>query len=247
MIYYAFFEDNRSNDPGNIIIDSWSYDIFIMTHLASTGFASTYTVVPMYQQLKERSIKRWIIVMTISFITVIFIYIAFSISGYYLFGENIDQNILNSSYPNDIYWIVARLSMAFSIMSTFPLIFKPFISTIESNFFDSKIDYCNFEDNPCIRISVIIALDIILIGCAIFINDINPVFPISSATTIIVLSCILPCLMFWEIENSTNDYFESMKNMLEKKLYIMFLLLLFIFGFLMGLAGLAIQIYLLFL
>ena len=245
LIYYAFIADIPNT--GNVIINQWDYNILIMTNVGAKGFASVFVVPPMYQQLRDRSIKRWIVVMTTSFAIVACIYLIFSISGYYLFGNDTNGDVLKYSYVNDIYFIIARLGMAFSITGTVPLVFKPFIKAIEFTFFDPETNKnCNFNNNGYIRVLIIIVADLVVITGAIFIEDVGLISSFEGGVTVLGLMCLFPCLMMWDIGITKNEYFSINKNRNKKKLYSILLLILFIFGFIMGLGGLIVQFYMLY-
>ena len=144
-----------------------------------------------YTELKDATIHRFTTVCASSFGIVSFLYLSIAVVGYLTFGGNSDSFILDNYSPNDCLATVARLSMGFSAMLTYPLNFMG----LRDNMLDllGLTDKINTEAK--IRVFTVLLLSIcILLAC--FITDLGLVSAVGGGTTVALVAFVFPALMF---------------------------------------------------
>lgn len=91
--------------------------------IMNVAFTLHYNGPRFYYELKQRSLKRWAAVASLAYVVCGSIYVTAALCGYLLFGGNTEGNILNNFDSDDEAAILARLSLAFVIIFTYPLAF----------------------------------------------------------------------------------------------------------------------------
>ena len=190
-----------ASDPeAEFVSMEWSVGIFIVVNVASKANVCHYSLPPIYESLRDRSVKRMWIVMAASYSIVTVIYVVFAFCGYYLFGTDSQGNVLeNFGGDSGAAVSVARVGTAFSIFGCFPLIFKAGINALESQFFSEPDSRWNFEENPRVRVTVITVILAVLTLISLFLDDIGPVSSIEGAVTVLLLICAFPILIYWKV------------------------------------------------
>ena len=196
-----------ASDPNAVFLTNhWSTGIFIVVNVAAKANVIHYALPPIYESLRNRSPKRMWIVVSVSYVVVTAIYLAFAICGYYLFGSDAQGNVLeNFRGESGAAVAVARLGTCLSIFGCFPLIFKAGINALETQFFSTPDSRWNFRENPKTRVGVITILIAILTLISLFIDDIGPVTSIEGAVTVLLLICAFPIMIYWKVVLS-GDY-----------------------------------------
>eukprot|EP01084_Bolivina_argentea_P220867 374233_1 len=252
--------------------NDWNMNILIVTNVCAKAYASQYPLPPMYQQLKNKSLNKIRFVTICAFTIVTIIYLSFAICGYYLFGIQTQGDVL-LNYPSDnIYFIIARFAMGFSIIGCYPLIFKSFMQCVEDKFFNPKKgSKYDFETYPKIRAMVITICILSMMVIGLLVDNVGPVSSIEGAITVLALMALFPVLVAWKIGDgkhlssqqmrrymSTNNVNVEMVNVVddnkaqhnEKKLqvrtgYIVYLGFMLFIGLFLGIAGIILQFVLL--
>ena len=199
--YHSGEAPGTASDPNaEFLTNQWSTGIFIVVNVASKAFTCHYTLPSIYESLRNRSIKRMRIVMTVSFMVVTVVYVTFAVCGYYLFGSDSQGNVLeNFRGEAGLTVSVARLGTAVSIIGCFPLIFKAGLNAMETQFFSDPNSRFNFNQNPTVRVSVITLLLMTMTGLSCFIDDVGPVSSIEGAIAVLFLLCSFPILIYWRV------------------------------------------------
>ncbi|CAK0898825.1 unnamed protein product [Prorocentrum cordatum] len=86
-------------------------------------------VLPMYEELKGRNIRRFqrAVIIAFSFLTLLFC--AFSGLAYLKYGPGVSSNVLND-FPNDTMGNMARIGMAIVVLAVYPIILKSMTAPI---------------------------------------------------------------------------------------------------------------------
>ena len=182
--------------------NDWNTGLLIVTNVGAKAFVAHYPIAPMYEQLRNRSVKRMKFVMICGWIIVTTIYVSFGIAGYYLFGINTEGDVLNSYSRSNIAFTIARLAMAISVIGSYPIIFKSLLQTLEDKFFNyQRGSRYNFVEHPRVRTSVIIICSFGLMILGILIQNVGPVSSIEGAITVLGLVSLFPILIAWKVGN----------------------------------------------
>jgi len=206
FVFEAVHHHQMGEAPGTasdaaafIEANHWTVGIFIVVNVASKANNCHFSLPPIYESLRDRSVKRMWIVMSVSYAVVTAIYITFAFCGYFLFGSDSDANVLDN-FRDEAGAAVsaARLSTAFSVMGCFPLIFKAGINALETQFFSAPHSKWNFKEHPRVRVLVITAILVTLTFCSLFLDDIGPVASIEGAVTVLLLVSAFPILIYWK-------------------------------------------------
>ena len=144
-----------------------------------------------YTELKDATVPRFTQVCASSFGIVSFLYLSIAVVGFLTFGGSSDSFILDNYSPNDSLATVARLSMGFSAMLTYPLNFL--------GLRDNLLDLLGLADkintDAKIRVFTVFLLSIcILLAC--FITDLGLISSVGGGTTVALVAFVFPALMF---------------------------------------------------
>lgn len=178
----------------------WTLGIFILVNIAA-GSANCLFVIPsLYGALRNRSIQRMWIVLTVSHSIILVICVVFGVCGYYLFGSSAEANVLDNFHNEaGIAVAVARLAITLSIFGSFPLCFKAGLNVLEFQFFSEADSQWNFQENPRIRVVVITAILMMLTFGSLLLTDIGPVTSIQGAVQILLIICAFPIILYWKV------------------------------------------------
>merc|ERR1719474_923445 len=231
FVYEAIHHHQMGESPGTasdpdagLDANQWTVGIFIVINVASKANNCHYSLPPIYESLRDRSIKRMWFVMLVSYAIVTAIYVTFAFCGYYLFGTDSDANVLdNFGDEAGAAVSVARLGTAFSIIGCFPLIFKAGINALETQFFSDPGSKWNFNENSRVRTFVITVILAVLTFLSLFLDDIGPVASIEGAVTVLLLICAFPILIYWKVRfgGGTVDVRQELHDHMEMTTYKM--------------------------
>ena len=156
-----------------------------------TCFSSPQTLV--YTELKDATVPRFAQVCSFSFGIVSFLYLSIAVVGYLTFGANSNSYILNNYSPNDNLATVARLSMGFSAMLTYPLNFMG----LRDNLLDLLGLTDQFDTEAKLKVFIVLLLGLcILMAC--FFTDLGLISSVGGGTTVALVAFVFPAIMFRE-------------------------------------------------
>lgn len=112
--------------------------IFLAFPLTVVAYSCHYNGLRFYQELgPTRNMPRMLRIFTSAMITCATVYLIIGFSGYYIFGENTDADILNSFSRDDKAVLVARIFLGFIIIFSYPLVAHP----LRDNIYNYIADY----------------------------------------------------------------------------------------------------------
>lgn len=171
----------------------WSFNVMPFVCMAFTSFDMHYNSPRFYTELKDATVPRFAQVCTYSFGIVSFLYLSIAVVGYLTFGANSDSYILDNYSPNDSLATVARLSMGFSAMLTYPLNFMG----LRDNLLDLLGLTDKFDTEAKLRVFIVFLLGTcILLAC--FITDLGLISSVGGGTTVALVAFVFPAIMFRE-------------------------------------------------
>lgn len=86
-------------------------------------------ILPMYQELEDRSPKKFNRILAVSFSSLFVLCSAFAVIGYLTFGEAVSSNVLNN-LPATHWGHLTRLSAALAVLAVYPIIMSPMIAPL---------------------------------------------------------------------------------------------------------------------
>jgi len=88
-------------------------------------------ILPMYEELKDRSPKKFNGILAVSFGSLFVLCSAFAVLGYLTFGESVSSNVLNN-LPATRWGHLTRLSAALAVLAVYPIIMSPMIAPLRN-------------------------------------------------------------------------------------------------------------------
>ena len=171
--------------------NSWSFNVMPFVCMAFTSFDMHYNSPRFYTELKDATVPRFATVCSCSFGIVSFLYISIAVVGYLTFGASSNSYILNNYSPDDSLATVARMSMGFSAMLTYPLNFMG----LRDNLLDLLGLTDKFDTEPKLRVFIVLLLGLcILMAC--FFTDLGLISSVGGGTTVALVAFVFPAFMF---------------------------------------------------
>lgn len=99
--------------------------------ISSATYNAHFNSPEFYKELRDRSFKKYATICAFTFLVVIIFNTLIGLCGYFLVGDGVQQNILNS-LPNTISEAFARLAVGISVTGSYPLIFQATRSSLLS-------------------------------------------------------------------------------------------------------------------
>ncbi|XP_032445446.1 sodium-coupled neutral amino acid transporter 2-like isoform X4 [Xiphophorus hellerii] len=215
---HMFNSDNATTDddtckPKYFVYNSQTvYAIPIITF----AFVCHPTILPMYDELKDRSRRKMQNVANVSFLAMFIMYLLAALFGYLTFNIHVGPELLHTYskfYKHDILLLVVRLAVLAAVTLTVPVVLFPIRTSVGHLLFPKK-------DFSWIR-HVIITLSL-LAGTTIlvtFVPSIRDIFGFIGASAAAMLIFILPSAFYLRLVKK-----EPMKSM-QKIGALMFLIL----------------------
>ncbi len=168
----------------------WSPSSFILISMLSTAFVAHYHAPRLYQELEERSAKRFMFVVATAFSASSAIYVLMMACGYLTFGGSSTGFILNNYATTDPLAMLARLAVGVTLLTGYPLIFFALR--------DGIIDLFNLRraaSSPLVLRAGSALLLLLLTGLAASLEDVGFVVSISGALCGCTLMFVFPAIM----------------------------------------------------
>merc|ERR1712194_659535 len=86
-------------------------------------------VLPMYEELEDRSPRRFGIAMAIAFVFLGCVYFGFSTLAYFVFGSGVHSNVIED-FPHDLKGVIARMGTVISMLSVYPIIANSIVAPV---------------------------------------------------------------------------------------------------------------------
>uniref|UniRef100_A0A4W3JKQ0 Sodium-coupled neutral amino acid symporter 2 n=1 Tax=Callorhinchus milii TaxID=7868 RepID=A0A4W3JKQ0_CALMI len=197
--------------------DFEKYVIFLLTFVFCFAFQTVYAVpiltfafvchpavLPIYEELKDRSRKKMQRVANVSFLGIFVMYLLAAVFGYLTFYGHVEPELLHTYskvYKFDTVLLVVRLAVLMAVTLTVPVVLFPIRTSVQQLLFPSK------EFN-WVRHSLITVIILGLANClVIFVPTIRDIFGFMGASAAAMLIFILPSAFYIKLVKK-----ESMKS-----------------------------------
>uniref|UniRef100_A0A087XGX1 Sodium-coupled neutral amino acid symporter 2 n=1 Tax=Poecilia formosa TaxID=48698 RepID=A0A087XGX1_POEFO len=194
--------DDDTCKPNYFVFNSKTvYAVPILTF----AFVCHATILPMYEELKDRSRRKMQNVANVSFLAMFIMYLLAALFGYLTFNIHVGPELLHTYsdyYRDDILLLVVRLAVLAAVTLTVPVMLFPIRTSVGHLLFPGK-------DFSWIR-HIIITL-ILLAGTnilVIFVPSIRDIFGFIGVSASAILIFILPSAFYIKLVKK-----ESMKSM----------------------------------
>ncbi|KAJ1678687.1 hypothetical protein EV182_003548 [Spiromyces aspiralis] len=181
---------SAGNDDGIVMIGR---GVLSAIGIIAFSFGSTQTTFSTFASLAEPTIQRWGVTATIATLTILIIYLSFSILGYLCFGTLVQSNILNNFASDDAWANFARILMAVSILLTYPMQFYPLRDFI-NDLLGQRIGRGFAETAKCYCTSLV--LFCITIQVSTVVTDLGFVYQLVGTCASALLSFLLPSAIY---------------------------------------------------
>ncbi|XP_023206274.1 sodium-coupled neutral amino acid transporter 2-like isoform X3 [Xiphophorus maculatus] len=215
---HMFNSDNVTTDddtckPKYFIYNSQTvYAIPILTF----AFVCHPTILPIYDELKDRSRRKMQNVANVSFLAMFIMYLLAALFGYLTFNIHVGPELLHTYskfYKHDILLLVVRLAVLAAVTLTVPVVLFPIHTSVGHLLFPKK--YFSWIRHVIITVSLLAGTNILVI----FVPSIKDIFGFIGASAAVMLIFILPSAFYLRLVKK-----ESMKSM-QKIGALMFLIL----------------------
>ncbi|CAH2277980.1 sodium-coupled neutral amino acid transporter 2 [Pelobates cultripes] len=197
-------EHNETDDmctPKYFVFNSQTvYAVPILTF----SFVCHPAVLPIYQELKDRSRKRMMNVSNVSFFAMFLMYLLAALFGYLTFYGNVEPELLHT-YSKvvgaGVIFIVVRLAVLVAVTLTVPIVVFPIRSSITELLFSGR-EFAMWRH--CLITFLILSFTNVLV---IFVPTIRDIFGFIGASAAAMLVFILPSAFYIKLVKK-----ESMKS-----------------------------------
>ncbi|XP_064200147.1 sodium-coupled neutral amino acid symporter 2 isoform X2 [Anguilla rostrata] len=186
----AIHDDEDVCRPKYFVFNSQTvYAVPILTF----AFVCHPAILPMYEELKDRSRKRMQGVANVSFLAMFIMYLLAALFGYLTFNEQVEPELLHTYskvYKFDAVLLVVRLAVLTAVTLTVPVVLFPIRNSVNQLL-------CASKDFNWVRHSLI---TILLLGATnalvIFVPTIRDIFGFIGASAAAMLIFILPSAFY---------------------------------------------------
>jgi len=156
-------------------------------------------VLPMYEELEDRTPAKMDRIIAVGFGALFFIFCGFSIVGYLLIGPDVQSNIL-ADLPNNIGSKIAQIGVIFVVACVYPIMVYPMIAPI-----NSSSGPVTFRGGPISfsigRANLVVVAKLLIVGSAfvvsVFVSSLGEVNVINGALSAGIFVALLPSLFGW--------------------------------------------------
>lgn len=162
---------------------------FVLIGMLATAFSSHYNAPKFYRELRDNTIPRYNAVVGSGYLLAGLTYVLVAAFGFLTFGTSAGAMVLNNYAATDGLINVARLAVALSILTSYPLTF--------TGVRDSVLDLCKVENRSNkVLDGVTVGLLGILAILSLLVTDLGAVWAIGGATYGTALTVLIPPFMF---------------------------------------------------
>ncbi|XP_059904691.1 sodium-coupled neutral amino acid symporter 2 isoform X1 [Gadus macrocephalus] len=168
------------------------------------AFVCHPAILPMYEELKDRSRKKMQGVANVSFLAMFIMYLLAALFGYLTFNVNVEPELLHTYskvYKNDLILLIVRLAVLTAVTLTVPVVLFPIRTSVNQLLCASK----EFSWIRHIIITVVLLASTNLL--VIFVPTIKDIFGFIGASAAAMLIFILPSAFYIKLVKK-----ESMKS-----------------------------------
>lgn len=170
------------------------FSILSSTSIYSFALGAHQSVIQIYSELNNRSATKMVTICFVNVISCFLFYSFFGLIGYFLFYDQVQDNILKNLSISDPWNLLVKICVAFIIILTFPLMQYCCRNSIERIFFQ-KSEFTWFRWSITAFLICIVSY-----GIGIGVPYISVIFSFSGATTGVFIMYLFPCLVYLKLE-----------------------------------------------
>uniref|UniRef100_A0A8C9VYT8 Sodium-coupled neutral amino acid symporter 2 n=1 Tax=Scleropages formosus TaxID=113540 RepID=A0A8C9VYT8_SCLFO len=166
---------------------------FYAVPILTFAFVCHPAILPMYEELKDRTQKKMQNVANVSFLTMFIMYLLAALFGYLTFSDNVESELLHTYskvYKFDVVLLVVRLAVLTAVTLTVPVVLFPIRTSVNQLL-------CASREFSWLRHIII---TVVLIGgtnmLVILVPTIRDIFGIIGASSAAILIFILPSAFY---------------------------------------------------
>jgi len=129
LLLATFFTDHGQSTHGRCCLLGLGRGSVTMVSALMQAAIVQMCVLPMYEQLERRSVKRFVGCVAVAFCFVAGLFIAFSYVAYASYGPGVSSNVLDD-LPQSALGQTARVGMAVAVLGVYPLLLTSMIAPI---------------------------------------------------------------------------------------------------------------------
>lgn len=209
-------------------LSALSSKTLILICMLSTAYMAHFNAPKFYIELKNRTIKRYNVVVTSSFGISIAIFIGVAALGFLTFGSGSSGLILNNYSNKDTWMSWSRIAVAISIVFSYPLVF---VGTRDGIFDLANVSVEKRSDDVLVNHVTLLTLALITVG-ALIVKDLSFVLSFGGATVGSALIYVFPALMYRKLIQSLDTTSTS-----TQKAEVIFAMFSATLGIIMGAIG----------
>uniref|UniRef100_A0A8C1ZUS6 Sodium-coupled neutral amino acid symporter 2 n=1 Tax=Cyprinus carpio TaxID=7962 RepID=A0A8C1ZUS6_CYPCA len=193
--------DEECCKPKYFIFNSQTvYAVPILTF----AFVCHPAILPMYEELKDRSRRKMQNVANVSFLGMFVMYLLAALFGYLTFNEAVEPELLHTYskvYSFDVVLLIVRFAVLIAVTLTVPVVLFPIRNSVNQLLCASK-DF-SWPRHICITVALLVCVNILVI----FVPTIRDIFGFIGASAAAMLIFILPSAFYIKLVKK-----ESMKS-----------------------------------
>uniref|UniRef100_A0A8C1ZUR1 Sodium-coupled neutral amino acid symporter 2 n=1 Tax=Cyprinus carpio TaxID=7962 RepID=A0A8C1ZUR1_CYPCA len=194
--------DEECCKPKYFIFNSQTvYAVPILTF----AFVCHPAILPMYEELKDRSRRKMQNVANVSFLGMFVMYLLAALFGYLTFNEAVEPELLHTYskvYSFDVVLLIVRFAVLIAVTLTVPVVLFPVSSPAHLQLLCASKDF-SWPRHICITVALLVCVNILVI----FVPTIRDIFGFIGASAAAMLIFILPSAFYIKLVKK-----ESMKS-----------------------------------
>lgn len=183
-------EEEECCKPKYFIFNSQTvYAVPILTF----AFVCHPAILPMYEELKDRSRRKMQNVANVSFLGMFIMYLLAALFGYLTFNEAVEPELLHTYskvYSFDVVLLIVRFAVLTAVTLTVPVVLFPIRTSVNQLLGASK-DF-SWPRHICITVALLVCVNILVI----FVPTIRDIFGFIGASAAAMLIFILPSAFY---------------------------------------------------
>ncbi|KAL0234936.1 hypothetical protein GEMRC1_001518 [Eukaryota sp. GEM-RC1] len=209
---------------------NFSFDVFRIIPIISLSFSAHLGVLRLYQELHQRSVKRMFGVVMTAVCLNFFFYTLCGGLGYFSFGSETAPNLINSYDEDSMLRTMSQIAMIFVIGFSYPLIQYPVRKAL--------IQFCPERHSKKLHYPFTMILFFVPYLISLLIDDLSIILGFLGSTFGIMLSYILPGVLFLKLRNTDFGVVDSAQSKTSKADFgVLGALLCIIGGGIIGIIG----------
>ena len=164
-------------------------NLFLLVSMLSTAFMAHYNAPKFYRELKNNTLPRYNLVVTVSFLISLVVFVAVASFGFSTFGKACADLVLNNYSGEDKLMSLSRIAVTLSLLFSYPLAFV--------GVRDGLLDLLWIETRPdSLLNTVTVVLLSIITGLAYKLTDLRKLLAFNGTTWGNAVIYLLPTYMF---------------------------------------------------